>query len=393
MTAAQTSVLYASVGRELAWYAVDADEGTLARRGAVTLPANVQYVWPHASGDYLYVTSSDSASGIGGFVGKTHHASAFRIERASGALSPHGEPIALPHRPVHHSTDMPSAHLLVAYNNPSGVTVHRIARDGTLDGDVRQPEPVDPGIFAHQIRVTPDNRLAIVVARGNDPQPGRPEDPGALKVYRFEEGRLTRGTSIAPGGGYGFGARHLDFHPAQPWIYVSVERQNQLAMFVREGDAIEPAPRFVTSLLEEPQNVRPRQLGGTVHVHPKGHVVYAANRSSDHTVDFRGTPVFAGGENSIAVYSIDARTGEPRLIQHAPTHAFHPRTFSIDPSGRLLVAAHITAVKVREGDAVKTVPAALSVFRIADDGTLTFLRKVDVAVGDAKMWWAGIVPL
>ena len=33
------------------------------------LPANVHYAWPHASRRYLYVASSDSASGIGGTVG------------------------------------------------------------------------------------------------------------------------------------------------------------------------------------------------------------------------------------------------------------------------------------------------------------------------------------
>ena len=90
---AQTSsgklVLYASVGPELFWYDINVAAGTLTRRGSVTLPANVQYAWPHVSRRYLYVTSSDSASGIGGFVGKTHHASALRIDPASGALTPH----------------------------------------------------------------------------------------------------------------------------------------------------------------------------------------------------------------------------------------------------------------------------------------------------------------
>ena len=36
-------------------------------------------------------------------------------------------------------------------------------------------------------------------------------------------------------GGYGFGPRHLDFHPTRDWIYVSLERQDQIAFFPRSG--------------------------------------------------------------------------------------------------------------------------------------------------------------
>ena len=86
-------------------------------------------------------------------------------------------------------------------------------------------------------------------------------------------------------------------------------------------------------------------------------------------------------------------TGEPTPIQHIETRAIHPRTFHIDPSGRLLVAQHNLPVNVRDGDAVKTIPAGLSVFRIGDDGKLTFVRKYDIDVGDKTMFWMGMVPL
>src|SRR5213078_2007059 len=99
---------------------------------------------------------------------------------------------------------------------------------------------------------------------------------------------------------------------------------------------------------------------GTVHVHPNGRFLYGANRA-EQTDEFQGKKVFKGGENSIVVYAIDQSTGEPKPIQHADTQKIHPRTFHIDPSGRLLVAQHNLPVDVREGDSVKTVPAGLSV--------------------------------
>jgi hypothetical protein len=50
-------------------------------------------------------------------------------------------------------------------------------------------------------------------------------------------------------------------------------------------------------------------------------------------------------------------------------------------------------VNVKDGDVVKTVPAGLSVFRIGDDGKLTFVRTYDVDVGGKTMFWMGMVPL
>jgi len=380
--------LYASVGAELTQYDMDTDAATLTRRGTVSLPANVQYVWPHASRRHLYVATSDSASGMGQS-GSTHHVTAFRIDRVSGALSPHGAPIRLPTRPIHMATDIPSEYILVAFSNPAAIRVYRINADATPGAEVAQPGSIDPGIFAHQVRATPDNRQVILVTRGHDAADGKPEQPGALQVFDFRNGVLTSEVSVAPGGGYGFGPRHLDFHPTRPWVYVSLERQNQLDMFELKDGALSAAPRFRKDALADP-GTRHRQLVGTVHVHPDGRTVYVANRSSE-TVEFGGQRVFAGGENSLAVYTIDQATGEPNLIQHVDTHGIHPRTFHIDPTGRLLVVAHIMGLHVRDGDTIRDVPTRLSLFRIASDGRLDFARAYDIEVGERTMWWMGMV--
>jgi 6-phosphogluconolactonase len=71
----------------------------------------------------------------------------------------------------------------------------------------------------------------------------------------------------------------------------------------------------------------------------------------------------------------------------------HVRTFAIDPSGRMLAAASIRPLLVREGAGVTIVPAALSVFRIGPDGKLDFARKYDVATEGKLQFWMGIVAL
>lgn len=391
-SAANRIALYASVGPELTHYDVDVEAATLTRRGAVALPANVHYCWPHASRPILYVASSDSASGIGGPVGQNHHVTALAIDPATGALAPHGAAIPLPTRPIHMTTDIPSEYILVAFSNPSGLNVYRINHDGTPGPEVEQPDFIDPGIYGHQVRVRPDNRKVILVARGHDATTAKPEEPGALKVFDYRNGQLTDEVSIAPNGGYGFGPRHLDFHPTQPWVYVSLERQNRLDMFAFHDTTLLATAIYQKGTLAEPDNIRGRQAVGTVKIHPNGRFVYVANRASS-TTEEGGKRVFVGGENTLAVFALDPETGEPNAIQHVDTRGIHCRNFHIDPSGRLLVASHIMGLPVRQDGATRFVPACLSLFRIGDDGKLGFVRKYDVEVGDKQMFWMGMVAL
>jgi len=383
--------LYANVGPDLTHYDLDVVNAELIKKETLTLPAGVQYAWSHASRRYLYVASSSSASGYGP-AGTEHHVTALRIDPDTGALSPHGAPIQLPTRPIHISTDIPSENILVAFNNPSAVRVYRIKQDFTPGEEVMQPGPIDAGIFAHQVRTTPDNRVAILVTRGNEGTPSKSEDPGALKVFDYKNGVLANEVSVAPNGGKGFGPRHLDFHPSKPWMYASVETQNEMYMYGMENGRINPEIAYRAGTLAEPNNIRARQAAGTVHVHPNGRFLYGANRA-EATSEFQGKQVFKGGENSIVVYAIDQSTGEHTPIQHIETQKLHPRTFHIDPSGRLLVAQHNLPVNVRDGEAVKEIPAGLSVFRIGDDGKLTFVRTYDIDVGKKTMFWMGMVPL
>jgi 6-phosphogluconolactonase (cycloisomerase 2 family) len=270
------------------------------------------------------------------------------------------------------------------------VTVHRLNRGGTVGARVEQKGPLDVGIFAHQVLAAPGNRMVVLVTRGNNTAGSKPEDPGALKLFRFEDGMLFNLASIAPGRGYGFGPRHIDFHPTQPWVYVSLERQNKLQVFRRRENGLEGAAAFTRDTLADPGNVRPRQLGGAVHVHPNGRFVYVANRA-DHTVEVDGKTVFGGGENSIAAFAIDSATGEPRLLQHVDPRGSHVRTFALDPSGRVLVAASIKPMTVREGTRMTHVSAGLSVFRVGAEGGLEFTRKYDVDTGMKAQFWMGVV--
>ena len=383
------TVYYACIGPELTLYDIDVDGAALIKRSAVTLPANIQYVWPHPSRRTLYAVSSNGGPQV---TGDTHRANALTIDQATGALQLHGAPAALPSRPIHCSVDGSGAYLLTAYNNPSNVTVHRLNADGTIGAHVAQPGKLDAGIYAHQILAAPSNDTVLLVTRGNDAKADKPEDPGAIKTFGFENGALTDLASIAPGTGLGFGPRHLDFHPSEPWVFVSIERQNKLYVYKRDvATGLAPAPMFVKDTLADPKP-KVRQAAGAIHVHPSGKFVYLTNRASD-LVEANGTKAFVGGENNVAVFAIDQASGEPTLIQNADGHAVELRTFGIEPSGRMLVAASIKPVPVRDADGIKIVPAKLCVFHIGGDGKLELKRQYDVDTGAHQQFWSGMVTL
>ena len=386
------SVLYVSVGEELIRYSVDVAQAKLERQGSVILPAYVQEGWLHPTGRYFYVAWSNRGTSEAKSSGEKSGVTAFRVD-SNGALQPHGPPLQLISRPVYITGDIDGTHILVAYNDPSGIAVYSIAPDGTLSTEVKPAGPLDVGVYGHQVRVNPSNKSVILVTRGNKPANGKKEDPGALKIMSYRDGVLANLSSVAPGGGFGFQPRHLDFHPSKPWAYLTLEAQNKLEMYKVSGDGtLGEQPVFVKDTVADPGSIHSTQAPSTVHVHPNGKFVYVANRAED-TVDFHGTPVFSGGEDSIGVFRIDPVTGEPTLVQSADTHGFHPRTFSIDPSGRLLVVGNQDGLAVRDGNNIRTVFPGITLFRVHADGRLEFVSESHIDTKGKLLYWVMFVKL
>ena len=146
---------------------------------------------------------------------------------------------------------------------------------------------------------------------------------------------------------------------------------------------------FIKNALVDRANNVHTQMAGAIHVHPNGRFVYMTNRNSG-IEEIGGKKVFKGGENNVAVFSIDPASGEPTLIQNIEARTIHLRTFAIDPSGRMLIAASILPMAMRDGS---TMSAALVVYRIGDDGKLTFARQYDVDTSRFMQFWTGIVTL
>jgi 6-phosphogluconolactonase len=386
------TVLYVSVGPKMFWHRLDLRSGALEQRGSLLLPSHVQYAACDLNRGRMYVASSDGAPS------KVHYLSVLQIG-VDGSLSSFGDVVPLPHRPIFIALDEGKRNVLVAYNNPSGLNAYRISNDGSISAMVEQENTLEAGRYAHCVRV--DGKHAILCARGDPPSGERPDFPGAVVVFAYDDGALRQKASIAPDGGIGFRVRHIDFHPSLPFAYLSLEANSELVVFHRTADGLSNELSWRMSSLADLKSAKiTGQRTSAIRVDPLGRAVYVLNRA-DATRDCLDSKVFAGGENNVAVFRIDPRSGEPVPHQYADTHGFHPRELAIDPSGKLLVAINVKPRYVsRSADSpLKFVPGNIVVFRISSDASLEFidLHSVDYKAGYEdtthgrdELFWLGI---
>jgi 6-phosphogluconolactonase (cycloisomerase 2 family) len=394
MVNTSTTTVYASLGPELMTYELDATSGALKEIQSLTLPATLQYAWPNRARTRFYAALSQM-----GPAAKEkrpdHFIETYEI-LADGRLKKTGPSIRLSHRPLFITLDAQEQYALLAYNDPSAVTVHRIAPNGDVGEAIAQGD-LQLGPFVHQVRVTPSGKFVIAPACAHH-ETG--VDPGFISVLSYADGRLAplarlehlperaaawRGRKW---GAHGFAVRHVDFHPTNPWMYVLVERQSEIWLYDVGDSGIGPKPRAIVSMLEGVDPGPAFQLAAAIHVHPNGRLVYATNRSRD----LESGELFDGGINDIAVFEIDQQTGVPKFIQRVDTRGNFPRTFGIDADNGVLVVGNEKTLEATSGGQRRRVLPSLSVFRIGSDGRLTFLNQLTHADNGEVCFWVDVLP-
>ena len=381
--------LYVATGRVLSHYAFDAENCSLDKRGELQLPNVIQFGWPHPHLPVLYV-SCGVAPGVNS---DGNWACVVDLDPATGAPSLRAPAAALPGRALHLTTDRPGKHLLLAHTRPASLSVLRLGADGTIVGAVDQQAGIEVGVFPHQVRITPDDRWCICVARGipsshdwnasAEPQ----AQPGSLHVFPYEDGRLGESSTVVLGDGFHFGPRNLDF--AGPWTCLGLETQNEIIVFDRDRDCrLNPTPLQRLSTLADP-GAAIHQGAGPILVHPQRGVVYIANRAYQPKAVTAGDKIIgAEAENSIVVYAIEPNTGALTEIQRIQSGGACPRTVSLDPTGRMLVVANSETYTIDHGDRVEQVLMNLSTFRVLEDGQLAARHRYET--GDhGDIAWSG----
>ena len=246
----------------------------------------------------------------------TREIASFRIDPQTGKLLPIWT-VSAGGNPAYVVTDRSGRFILSAYYGEGKVAVHRIRTNGLLNAEALQSISTDKK--AHAILADPSNRFVFVPHTG----------PNAIFQFAFDEktGKLTANTVPKVVTGEGTGPRHIWFHPSRPFAYADNEQGSSVTAY-RLNESTGTLTAFQT-LSTLPEDFERKNTCADIEVTPSGRFVYASNR----------------GHDSIAGFSIDARTGKLTPIGQAPTEKT-PRSFNIDPAGNFLYAAGQASVNL-----------------------------------------------
>ncbi|MEO7455714.1 MAG: lactonase family protein [Gemmatimonadaceae bacterium] len=323
MPEADTRVLYVGAYTTADRYAgiytlrFDSMTGALQQMGTLDAGPNPSFLTLHPDGRTLYAVN-EAAAAAGSATGAIF---SFRIATDSGGLTPLNDQMSEGTAPVYVSTDRKGRMLFVANYASGTVAVLPIDDTGALGVATQVVQhtgkgPVadrQAGPHAHCVVPHPSNRIVLAADLGAD----------SVIVYRLDEAarRLVH-VEQADAVMSGTGPRHLVFHPRLPLVFVVGELSSTITAL--HCNPTTGALTLAQSLSTLPARTAGANAPADVHIAPDGRSLYVSNR----------------GHNSIAVYSVASDKGTLALQQVVPTGGDWPRNFTIDPSGRWLLAAN-----------------------------------------------------
>jgi 6-phosphogluconolactonase len=298
-------------------YKLDLASGKLTELGVTEGIKNPSFVAIHPSGKYLY-----SVSEVNDADGKPAGAvAAFTLDRKTGKLTPLNHQSSEGQGPCHVNVDKTGHCALVANYGSGSVAALPIKADGSLEKAVsaiqHEGSSVVPnrqaGPHAHSFNISSDNRFAFAADLGLD----------KILIYKLDPAKATLTpnqpafAATPPGGG----PRHFAFHPSGRFAYVCNEIKSSVTAFTYDADkGTLTQIQTISTLPEETKG----NSTAEIQVHPSGRFVYCSNR----------------GHDSLAIFTIDEKTGQLTAAGHQKTLGRTPRNFGIDPTGTYVVACN-----------------------------------------------------
>lgn len=289
--------------------------GTLTEPRLAAESRNPSFLAVRPDGRTLYAVNE-----TGDFEGRpTGAVSAFRLDPATGELTPLNQVPSGGGAPCHLTLDRAGRHVFVANYVGGSVAVIALEPDGRLGrqtafiqhigssvNEARQKAP-----HAHGIYLDAAERHVLVPDLGMD----------QVVIYRFDP--ATGGLSPSPAGNArlapGSGPRHLAFSTNGRHFFVLNELLSTVTVFSWDAATGRAAEAGTVATL--PAGFSGGNSTAEIEAHPNGRFVYASNR----------------GHDSIAVF----HWAEARLmpVQHQPLGVKTPRHFALSPSGRWLLVS------------------------------------------------------
>lgn len=311
------------------------ENGTIEHIGLMAATENPSFLAKSKDGKYLLAVNEVSDENQVGYV------SSFKIE--SDTLLPFDQKSSGGAHPCHITTNA-GGFVLVANYSGGNMGLLQIQEDGSLSEllDVQQHEGKgstsrQEGPHAHSSWFTKEGSVISVDLGTNQLWFSEIDEtnnlfiPGEPATFTMEEGA---------------GPRHLVFHPEQAWIYVVNELTSSISLLIWDAAAKNYEIEQTISTL--PSDYTDYNTCADIHVSADGKYVYASNR----------------GHNSIAIFSVDPKTGALEVQDQVPTRGETPRNFTLSPDGNFLLVANQTTNNI------------VSFKRDQETGMLTFVHQI-----------------
>ena len=299
LIAAMLVTVYAGKDNALHLYELHPYSNKLEQHEKYDLPGSPgsQFVGPGGQILFVSVRSDNSVA-------------TFRIDRANKILIPLGL-TKIGTNAAYLATDQTGKTLLWASYSDGLVGSHSLKENGEVKPGALSR--IETKRCAHAILTDSSNRFAFVPHTG----------PNAIYQFRFDakSGKLTKNNPLTTSPAAGLEPRHLAFHPKLPIIYCDDEKGDSVTAYHFNLD---------TGQLKafHSQSTLPADFDGSqntcadIEITSDGRFVYASNR----------------GHNSIAGFSVDAKTGKLTSIGQFVTGAI-PRSFNLDPDNQWMIVA------------------------------------------------------
>jgi 6-phosphogluconolactonase len=296
----------------------DADKGTLTPLQLAIKTADPSFLVVPPTGEALYAVNELGGGGENGKV------TAFHRDGATGGLVQRNVMPSGGSAPCHIAVDRGNEAVFVADYGNGALSSYRVTAKG-LEGPVshfasefkrlglgpdtkRQESP-----HIHCVTLTPDERFLLVSDLGTD----------HIWIFRVDLATATLTETknffhAKPGSG----PRHTHFHPNGRWVYSINEMGASVDVLEWHGHA-----GTLTSISEVPlrdASSPADSTGAELAIDRTGKFLYASHRT----------------ENTLLVFSIDAKTGALSFVQRIGSGGKNPRDFTLDPSEKWLVAAN-----------------------------------------------------
>lgn len=299
---------------------LDSKSGVLSQAELVAETPSPSFLAVDPKEKYLYAVNE-----VNKFDGKSAGSvSAFAVDRKTGVLKFLNVQSSGGAAPCHIIVDGQGRHALVANYTGGSVAAYPIGRDGSLGAassfvqhtgsGASKPRQDSP--HAHGIYLDAADRFAYVPDLGLD----------RVLIYRFDSsaGTLSPAAPAFAGVPPASGPRHFALHPNRPFAYVINEMNCTLTGFQRDPKLGALTIIETLSTLPPGETYKGSYSTAELIFHPSGKFLYGSNR----------------GHDTIAVYSVDKKSGRLTYVENTHTQGKTPRSFGIDPTGRWFLAAN-----------------------------------------------------